>query len=311
MLGKGARCALALSLFLTPARFPRGLFLAPHLLFSLRISVGHLGSGVTDGLRVRSFSPSLYSLSDCSIKEEGCAALAATLTSNPSSYLRELNLNLNEPGDSGVKQLSALLEDPHCKLEKLHLSDCSITDEGCAALASALTSNPSSHLRELNLDYNKPGDSGVKQLSALLEDPHCKLEKLDLSDCSITDEGCAALASALRSNPSSHLRELNLDYNKPGDSGVKQLSALLEDPHCKLEKLDLSWCSIKEEGCAALASALTSNPSSHLRELNLKHNKAGDSGVKQLSALLEDPHCKLEKLEMDFNLTTEISLKKC
>ncbi|KAK1788797.1 hypothetical protein P4O66_002606 [Electrophorus voltai] len=50
MLGKGARCARVLSLFLTPARFPRGL-LASRPLFSLRISVGHLGSGVRDGLR--------------------------------------------------------------------------------------------------------------------------------------------------------------------------------------------------------------------------------------------------------------------
>ncbi|KAK1803294.1 hypothetical protein P4O66_004077 [Electrophorus voltai] len=237
-------------------------------------------------------------LSNCSITEEGCAALASSLRSNPSSHLRELNLNLNKPGDSGVKQLSALLEDPHCKLEKLDLSNCSIPEEGCAALASALRSNPSSHLRELNLTYNKPGDSGVKQLSALLEDPHCKLKKLDLSNCSITDEGFAALASSLRSNPSSHLRELNLNLNKPGDSGVKQLSALLEDPHCKLEKLQLYSCSITNEGCAALSSALRSNPSSHLRELNLNYNKPGDIGVNQLSALLEDPHCKLETLHI-------------
>ncbi|KAI2642442.1 NACHT, LRR and PYD domains-containing protein 12 [Labeo rohita] len=54
--------------------------------------------------------------------------------------------------------------------------------------------------------------------------------------CSIGEEGCAALISALRSNPS-HLRELDLSYNKPGDSGVNLISALLEDPHCKLEKL--------------------------------------------------------------------------
>uniref|UniRef100_A0AAY5ETC7 NACHT domain-containing protein n=1 Tax=Electrophorus electricus TaxID=8005 RepID=A0AAY5ETC7_ELEEL len=152
------------------------------------------------------------------------------LRSNPSSHLRELNLNYNEPGDSGVKRLSALLEDPHCKLEKLEM-------QGFTALTSALRSNPSSHLRELNLGYNKPGDSGVKQLSGLLEDPHCTLETLQLVNCCITTKGFAALASALRSNPSSHLRELNLNYNKPGDSGVKQLSALLEDPHCKLEKL--------------------------------------------------------------------------
>ncbi|KAK1803317.1 hypothetical protein P4O66_004107 [Electrophorus voltai] len=237
-------------------------------------------------------------LDNCSITDKGCAALASALRSNPSSHLRELNLNYNKPGDSGVKQLSALLEDPHCNLEKLHLVNCGITDEGCAALASALRSNPSSHLRELNLNYNKPGDSGVKQLSALLEDPHCQLEILQLYNCSITEEGCAALASALRSNPSSHLRELNLNLNEPGDSGVKLLSALLEDLHCKLEKLELSDCSITDKGCAALASALSSNPSSHLRELNLNLNKPGDSGVKQLSALLEDPHCKLEKLQL-------------
>ncbi|KAL1250733.1 hypothetical protein QQF64_018529, partial [Cirrhinus molitorella] len=115
------------------------------------------------------------------------------------------------------------------------LWDCSIEEEGCAALISALRSNPS-HLRELDLSRNKPGDSGVNLLCALLEDPHCKLEKLWLIDCSIEEEGCAALISALRSN-SSHLRELNLSDNKPGDSGVKLRSALLNDPHCKLKKL--------------------------------------------------------------------------
>ncbi|CAM4674164.1 unnamed protein product [Leuciscus chuanchicus] len=57
-----------------------------------------------------------------------------------------------------------------------------------------------------------------------------------LSGCGVTDEGCVALASALRSNPS-HLRELHLSGNKLGDSGVKLFSAVLANPHCKLETL--------------------------------------------------------------------------
>ncbi|XP_051717676.1 NACHT, LRR and PYD domains-containing protein 12-like isoform X7 [Ctenopharyngodon idella] len=242
----------------------------------------------------------------CGVTDEGCAALASALRSNPSSHLRYLNLSENNLGDSGVKIVSAVLENPHCKLEKLRLNDCGVTDEGCAALASALRSNPSSHLRDLNLSENNLGDSGVKIVSAVLENPHCKLEKLWLSKCGVTDEGCAALASALRSNPSSHLRDLDLSENNLGDSGVKTVSAVLENPHCKLEKLWLWKCGVTDEGCAALTSALRSNPSSHLRYLNLSENNLGDSGVKIVSAVLENPHCKLEKLRLnDCGVTDE------
>ncbi|XP_036417713.1 NACHT, LRR and PYD domains-containing protein 12-like [Colossoma macropomum] len=231
-------------------------------------------------------------LSFCGITEEGCAALALALKSNP-SHLRELDLRKNEPGDSGAKKLSTLLEDPHCRLEKLDLYKCSFREEGCAALASALKSNPS-HMRELDLGYSKLGDSGSILLSGFLKDPQCKLEKLKLYDCSLEYDGCAALVSALKSNPS-HLRELNLGYNKPADSGVKLLSAVLEDPQCRLEKLNLHNCRITAKGCDDLAEALKSNPS-HLRELDLSKNKPGDSAAKLLSALLVDPQCKLEKL---------------
>uniref|UniRef100_A0AAZ3RDD0 NACHT, LRR and PYD domains-containing protein 12-like n=1 Tax=Oncorhynchus tshawytscha TaxID=74940 RepID=A0AAZ3RDD0_ONCTS len=175
-------------------------------------------------------------LSGCGVTEEGCGSLVSALKSNP-SHLRELDLSNNDLKDSGVKLLSDGLGNPHCKLETLRLSGCQVTEEGCASLVSALKANPS-HPRELDLSNNDLKDSGVKLLSAGLGNPHCKLETLRLSGCLVTEEGCGSLVSALKSNPS-HLRELDLSYNHPGDSGVRLLSAGLEDPHCRLEKLSV------------------------------------------------------------------------
>ncbi|XP_046704283.1 ribonuclease inhibitor-like [Silurus meridionalis] len=109
------------------------------------------------------------------------------------------------------------------------ICECDLTEKGCRFLSSV----PSV------LSNNNLHDSGVKLLSAGLENPHCTLEILRLGHCSISGDGCAALRSALSSNTLSHLRELNLNYNKPGDLGVKLLSDLLKDPHCKLETLQI------------------------------------------------------------------------
>ncbi|XP_016414266.1 ribonuclease inhibitor-like [Sinocyclocheilus rhinocerous] len=195
---------------------------------------------------------------------------------------------LNELGDrSLVEEIQQYLKSGGIKEAKLSSSQWS------AVVFVLLTSED--ELNEFCLDkfvkgMNNPENMKVLQkLLAVIKESR----SVQLSDCGVTDEGCAALASALRSNPS-HLRELDLSENKLKSSSMKLLSAVLEDPHCKLEKLWLRVCGVTDEGCAALASALRSNPS-HLRELDLSVNKLGDS-VKLLSDVLQDPHCKLETL---------------
>ncbi|XP_062871424.1 NACHT, LRR and PYD domains-containing protein 12-like [Trichomycterus rosablanca] len=191
----------------------------------------------------------------CNLTERSCEALSSVLSSN--SNLRELNLTENDLQDSGVELLSAGLKDPNCKLETLNVALCNLMKKSCAVLSEVLDSNVSS-LKELDLSDNQLQDSGVKLLSAGLQNPHCKLELLRLIKCHMTDEGCAALVSALTSNPSSRLRELYLSYNDLGGSVVKLLSGLLNHQNCKLEKLEVSNCRIPGEDCAALVSALRS-----------------------------------------------------
>ncbi|KAL1251659.1 hypothetical protein QQF64_019455, partial [Cirrhinus molitorella] len=285
-------------------------------------------------------------LSDCSITEEGYKALASALRSNP-SHLIELDLTGNDPGQSGVKELNDLLQDPncqlktlrflgpaadeacqyvtgivgknplllrelnlserklgdtqanqiaallqdkHCKLNTLILNNNCITEEGCRVLAAALNSNPS-NLEELDLSKNKLGNSGMKIILTLFENVQCRLEKLKINCISITGECCAFLASAINSN----LRELDLSGNLLGNLGVTEISSLLRNSQCTLQILRLSSCSITEKGYKALASALRSNPS-HLIELDLTGNDPGQSGVKELNDLLQDPNCQLKTL---------------
>ncbi|XP_067236271.1 NLR family CARD domain-containing protein 3-like isoform X2 [Chanodichthys erythropterus] len=161
--------------------------------------------------------------SGCCLSDQHCEIVSSALQSS-NSVLRELDLSNNDLQDSGVNFISDGLKSPNCQLQILSLS-------------SALQSS-NSVLRELDLSNNDLQDSGVSFISDGLKSPNCQLQILRLSGCMVTEDGCSYVSSTLSSNPS-HLRELDLSYNHPGQSGVQLLNRKLEDPNYKLQILNV------------------------------------------------------------------------
>ncbi|XP_014915998.1 NACHT, LRR and PYD domains-containing protein 12-like [Poecilia latipinna] len=220
------------------------------------------------------------------LSETECKVVASALKSTP-SHLIDLEISrIIELKDSGMKHLCQILESSVTKVTFLRLKWCRLSEISCASLASALQSNPS-HLTELELSKNYDlKDAGVKELCGFLQNPLCKIQKLTLKECRLSEISCASLVSALQSNPS-HLTELDLSENKDlKDAGVKELCAFLQTPLCKIQILRLNGCRLSEISCASLVSALKSNPS-HLTELDLSYNNLKESDVQQLKDLVK------------------------
>uniref|UniRef100_A0A3P9J851 B30.2/SPRY domain-containing protein n=1 Tax=Oryzias latipes TaxID=8090 RepID=A0A3P9J851_ORYLA len=160
---------------------------------------------------------------------------------------------------------------------KAVLSFCSLTERSCEALASVLTSRFCS-LRDLDLSNNGLQESGLELLWGGLQSPNCVLETLRLSGCQVSEKGCVCLDAALRSNPS-HLKELDLSYNYPGDLGTKLLSAKREDPNCKLEAL--SHGGFPALFCPSDVCELSFNPNTVHKNLKLSEDQRGVTFVEE------------------------------
>ncbi|XP_053085781.1 NACHT, LRR and PYD domains-containing protein 3 isoform X1 [Pangasianodon hypophthalmus] len=237
--------------------------------------------------------PHTLKLCACDIKDDSAEILFSAFQSSE-CQLKELDISYNSLTLKGVKLVLQGLQSPSCYLEILRLSGSQISAESCSYLASALKH---SFLRELILDNCSISDVGVKRLCPGLMSPRCPLQTLGLRQCNLSWKACVYLTVTLGTY--SVIKTLNLRDNDLQDSGVKLLATGLKNPNCVLQKLGLSGCSISVEGCSSLASALRSNPSSFLRDLDLSYNHPGPLGKKLLSDLLHDPCYNLQTLRLD------------
>jgi len=189
-----------------------------------------------------------------SLGPNGFSALGTLLESGVLK-LKELSLE-DCIGDDCVASLANGLKSIGPSLKLLNLKDNYIGNEGLSALVAALANCTS--LEELDLSSNdfSMASAGLGSLSNWLQAAVLKLNELSLRSCGIKDEGLQALANGA----TNHCKDLDLSENNSITVlGLRHLSTSLQSESCRLEKLDLGWMDIGDDGAEVLARGLIGN----------------------------------------------------
>ncbi|XP_078598247.1 NLR family CARD domain-containing protein 4-like [Branchiostoma floridae x Branchiostoma japonicum] len=197
------------------------------------------------------------------------------------SLLEELDLTENRDlGDAGMEVLQVGLSSvPH--LAVLRLEGVNMTAVGMSSLAAYMRHLVG--LTELDISWNKIGDTGLESLTTILP-IFTAMQVLVLWDISISPTGMHMLVPALCQL--TRLIKLDITGNAIGDPGLECLASILH--HLTAMKvLDLSETDISDRGISSLIKALPHLV--QLQVLGVSENNIGDSGIVSLVQTLYQP----------------------
>ena len=175
------------------------------------------------------------------------------------------------------------------ELLSVKLTGCSIDDHSLGLLLGELSRHneacPAGSLKgviELDISGNNIGDDGLVYVAtALGAKSTMKVLNIMLSR-RIAVNGAKSLGSALAVNRS--LEKLNISYTSIGDEGVAHIAHALQT-NTTMKVLDVSNCGISSKGAESLATALAA--SSSLKKLDIRFNKIGDDGITYIVTALQ------------------------
>ena len=230
---------------------------------------------------------------------------------------------------SALTELNCTFDHEHTKLTTLKLEDFKLTEAGLpimcnffenghasqieylalldikgiqsyeiSKLCEVLNNEHCPNLEFLKLEGNLISDKGARALCDTLSKGLCKLNRLTVKHCELTDRCIPTLVKALQ-DERCQLTVLLLDDNAIGDKGACMLfEDALTKEHCKLTELNLNWCSLTDCCIPILCKALK-DERCQLTDLSLRNNAIGDKGACMLfEDALTKEHCKLTKLSL-------------
>ena len=201
----------------------------------------------------------------------------------------EDDFNLTSTGKNIPKKENKPTSSKQNGIQLLHLASTSLNSEALFQLMVGL--GGTSSIQELNISSNNFGIVGITPFLEFLEGDSfvrkagtimSKLDRLDLSNVGLGNDGVAKLTRAISKRRKAKLIDLHLSFNMIGSGGTGTLmNKLLEQ---NLISLSLDNNVIGDAGCQLVAASLTSMHT--LSRLNLSFNQIGSRGITSLMRAL-------------------------
>ena len=207
--------------------------------------------------------------------------------------IRDLNIAGNGLSEDSIDNLSNLLQNETCNLERLVISDNALSNTALVKLAQILKTNTT--IKEVELEsIGANGEAGGDAIALFLRENNT-ITSLRIGKNALDYLGTKKIAEALKTNKS--LQSVTMPTNGLDEAGAIYIAKSLELNN-SLTKLDLSDNAIQSAGLIYLSAALESNRS--VIHLNLSKNQITDEGIEALASVLQH----IITLDLSYNQIT-------
>ena len=200
------------------------------------------------------------------------------------SKLIKLYISYHDVTDEILSTMCEFFRNGHAVcLKELSFYRCEMSSRKLSIFCEVLDNKLCPELTQLSLGDSNIADEGLTKLCrTITKQKLLKLTKLNLWNCSLTNECVPALCELLR-NECCNLIDLTLGFNRGiNDEGLRILCEhALTNEHCKLERLNLRFCSLTDDCLPELCNALQ-HEHCRLNELDLYGNKFTEEGKKSI-----------------------------
>ena len=211
-------------------------------------------------------------LNQCNITDIGMSVLEQFI-SEKTSTLEYVDLRDNNSSPWGV--YCAIIR--HCSVDSLTLCG----DHGMEDYVNEIKQSLQMNTKLISLTLCNIANNRSKIIAEAIQ-VNTTLQKLDISNNSICDDGVIAISNSLKYNIS--LQELNMSRNEITSEGIKKITTAIQI-NDTLKQLDLSINKINDEGANFLSDGLKNNIS--LLKLNISHSNITDRGIEVIAKAIQ------------------------